>query len=105
SLKGFTPEQIRNLKLDDIVRASLASAREGEFAGQASNELRLMASPDKTVYLTPTQYNSLMAYLSNQWDKKGLTDVKDTIDLAVEYIKNILSKSNQRDDATIREAV
>ncbi|MVX36321.1 LPD38 domain-containing protein, partial [Myroides sp. LoEW2-1] len=37
SLKNYSPEQILNLKLEDIVNASLTSAHKGEFKGDNTN--------------------------------------------------------------------
>ena len=38
SLKDYTPEQILNLKLEDLVNASLGSMRKGEFVGNKTDE-------------------------------------------------------------------
>lgn len=46
SLKDYTPEQILNLRLNDLVKASLGSARRGEFAGRDSGETFQMTMPD-----------------------------------------------------------
>ncbi len=40
SLKGYTPEQVLNLKLNDLVKASLGSMRKGEFDGKDSGGIR-----------------------------------------------------------------
>ncbi len=44
SLKGYSPEQIMNLSLDDIVKASLASAHKGEFKNENTSPISIKES-------------------------------------------------------------